>query len=85
MECLPFLSPYTSQTEEYAQQTNVARGSYRDDRIVRARPNGDCDVDGELECTDGGEHFRVCDQGGWVRMGSVAPGTTCRDGKIVAA
>ncbi|KAK4506888.1 hypothetical protein PRZ48_000621 [Zasmidium cellare] len=85
MECLPFLSPYNSQTEQYAQQENVAGGSYRDDRIVRARPDGDCDTDGALQCTDGGQQFMVCDHGGWVRMGSVAAGTTCSNGKIVAA
>lgn len=85
MECLPFLSPYNSQTQQYAQQGSVAGGSYRDDRIVRARPDGDCSVDGSLQCTDGGTQFEVCDQGGWVRMGAVAAGTTCTDGKIVAA
>lgn len=85
MECLPSLSPYNGQTEQYAQQGNVAKGSYRDDRIVRARPEGACDTDGSLQCTDGGQQFMVCDQGGWVQMGSVAAGTTCKDGKIVAA
>lgn len=100
MECLPFLSPYTDQTD--LQQSNSPRGSYRDDRYIRARPDGDCALNGSIQCTYGGYQFDVCDQGkpifldcyfqiranfvtgGWVQMGSVASGTVCRDGKIVA-
>lgn len=85
MMCLPYLSPYSNTTDEYGQQANVESGSYRDDRIVRARPDGDCDVDGSLQCTDGGTQFLVCDHGGWVRMGAVAAGTTCTGGTIVGA
>ncbi|CAK4033560.1 Hypothetical predicted protein [Lecanosticta acicola] len=85
MMCLPWLSKYTGGNAQYAQQAHVARGSYRDDRVVRARPDGDCGSDGALRCTDGGRAFEVCDQGGWVQMGSVAAGTTCSNGAIVAA
>lgn len=85
MECLPFYSPYTSSTKQYAQQANIPEGKNRDDRIVRARPDGDCDDNGSVSCTDGGQQFRVCDQGGWVRMGAVAEGTMCKDDRIVAA
>lgn len=61
MECLPFLSPYSGQTS--TQQSNSPAGSYRDDRYVRDRPDGDCDVDGSILCTYGGDQFDLCDQG----------------------
>lgn len=85
MECLPNAVPYFGASEEYAQQNKAPEGMYRDDRYVRARPDGDCERDGAVMCTDGGQGFSVCDQGGWVRMGSVAEGTVCRDGAIVEA
>jgi hypothetical protein len=85
MECLPFFSPHSSSREKYAQQNKAPQGYYRDDRCVRAKPDGDCDKDGSLMCTDGGKSYSVCDHGGWVRMGSVADGTVCRDGAIVRA
>lgn len=85
MMCLTSTSPYSAETDEYAQQALTPAGYYRDDRIVRERPDGDCDVDGAVLCTDGGQRFSVCDHGGWVRMGSVAEGTVCRDGRMVAA
>ncbi len=58
---------------------------HRDDRYVRARPDGDCDTDGSILCMSGGSEFAVCDNGGWVRMGAVAAGTACRGGVIVSA
>lgn len=85
MMCLTWLSRYTSETREHAQQALTPSGYYRDDRIVRERPDGDCDVDGSILCTDGGQQFDICDHGGWVRMGSVAEGTVCRNGRIVAS
>jgi hypothetical protein len=85
MECLPFLAPYSASSEQYAQQNKSPRGYYRDDRYVRARPDGDCDTDGSLMCTDSGKSYSVCDHGGWVRIGSVTDGTVCRDGAIVGA
>ena len=85
MECLPFLSPYSASSEQYAQQNKAPQGYYHDDRYVRERPDGDCDTDGSLMCTDGGQSYSVCDHGGWVRMGSVADGTVCRNGAIVGA
>lgn len=85
MMCLPYLSTYTSSNKQYAQQANVASGSYRDDRIVRTTPDGDCSQDGSLQCTGGGTTFDICDQGGWVQMGSVAAGTKCSNRAIVAA
>jgi hypothetical protein len=83
MECLPFLTPYSASNEEYAQQNKAQQGYYRDDRYVRARSDGDCEPDGAVICTDGGQGFSVCDLGGWVRMGNVAQGTTCQNGAIV--
>jgi hypothetical protein len=85
MECLPYLSPYSSQTSQHEQQATTPTGYYRDDRIVRARPDGDCNDDGSIQCTDGGQMFDMCDQGGWVEMGPVAPGTVCQNGQIVAS
>ena len=84
MECISFLSPYANETSQYAQQALTPAGYYRDDRIVRARPDGDCNDDGSLQCIDGGQQFELCDQGGWVEMGPVANGTTCSNGAIVA-
>lgn len=58
-------------------------GTYRDDTIVRARPLGACGLQGSVECLRDGKGWAMCDQGGWVDMGSVAAGTVCRDGHIV--
>lgn len=85
MKCITFLSPYANSTQQYAQQSMTPYGYYRDDRVVRARPDGDCSNDGSIQCTNGGDMFEVCDQGGWVNMGSVAAGTTCQNGQIVAS
>jgi hypothetical protein len=85
MGCLPFLIPYSGSTKQYAQQNKTPQGYYRDHRYVRARPDGDCDQNGSIKCTHGGQGFSVCDQGGWVDMGSVAEGTTCQNGAIVSA
>jgi hypothetical protein len=85
MECITFLSPYSSQTSRHPQQGLTPNGYFRDDRIVRARPDGDCDHNGSIKCTDNGAMFEVCDQGGWVNMGSVASGTTCSNGAIIAS
>lgn len=35
MECLPFLAPYSSSTDQYAQQNKAPQGYYRDDQYVR--------------------------------------------------
>lgn len=85
MECLPFLVPYSGAKAQYAQQNKAPQGFHRDDRYVRARADGDCARDGEIKCVDGGSGFMVCDQGGWVRMGSVAAGTVCRGERIEGA
>ncbi len=86
MECLPFLSPVSSAggTDQYGQQPGSPQGYYRNDRYVRARPNGSCSTDGALQC-NGVMGFWICDQGGWVDMGPLAAGTECSNGKIVAA
>lgn len=84
MMCLPFLSPQSSAVEYFGQMPGAPDGYFRDDRYVRARPDGSCDVDGALQCNGPGD-FWICDQGGWVDMGSVAEGTECVDGEIVAA
>jgi hypothetical protein len=85
MECLPYLTPYSASSEQYAQQNKSPQGYYRDDRYVRARPDGDCDRDSTFKCTNGGQSFSVCDQGGWVDMGRVVQGTECKDGAIVGS
>ena len=85
MECLSYLSPYSSDTQQYAQQGQTESGYYRDDRVVRARPDGDCSDEGSIQCTDGGQQFDMCDQGGWVEMGAVANGTMCENGEIVSS
>ena len=85
MECVSFLSPYSSGTGQHAQQNLTPDGYYRDDRVVRARPDGDCSNDGSIKCIDNGKMFEVCDQGGWVNMGPVANGITCQGGHIVAS
>lgn len=85
MECIPYLSPYSNDTQQYAQQATTPDGYYRDDRMVRARPDGDCSDEGAIQCTDDGQPFDICDQGGWVEMGYVANGTTCENGQIVAS
>lgn len=85
MMCFASLSPYSGQTDQYAQQALTPAGYYRDDRIIRDRPLGDCDADGALTCTDEGQGFAICDHGGLVDMGDVAQGTRCEDGRIIAS
>ncbi|KAI5370832.1 hypothetical protein Slin15195_G017050 [Septoria linicola] len=65
MECLPMLAPSPASSGNTSQQDSTPDGQYRDDRYVRARPEGDCAVDGSLQCTYGGEQFSICDHGGW--------------------
>lgn len=83
MECITFLSPNSGGTSQHGQQGLTPQGYHRDDRVVRARPDGDCSQNGAIKCTQNGQMFEVCDQGGWVNMGSVAAGTRCENGKIV--
>lgn len=83
--CVPNLSPYSSQTDQYAQQADAPSGYYRDDRIAAAQPYGACSDEGSIECSDGGSQFLICDNGAWVLMGDVAAGTMCEDGQIVAS
>ena len=85
MQCVPFLSPYSSDTNQYAQQANAASGYYRDDKYARSQSDGTCSEEGALQCESGGSDFWMCDQGAWIDMGSVAAGTTCEDGQIVAS
>ncbi|KAK5110225.1 hypothetical protein LTR62_006221 [Meristemomyces frigidus] len=87
MQCLPSLSRYgeSDGSAQYAQQAQTPGGYYRDDKIVRARPDGSCSTEGAIQCTDGGSTFDLCDQGGWVEMGPVAAGTTCENGGIVSS
>ena len=85
MSCITFVSPYSSSTQQYAQQAQTQQGHYRDDRMVRSRPDGDCSPDGSVQCTNGGQGFEVCDQGGWVDMGMVAQGTMCSNAQIVSS
>jgi hypothetical protein len=84
-ECLPSLSLYTALNNGYTQQSNSPDGSYRDDRYVRSSALGRCTTHGDIRCVSEGKAFEVCDNGGWVSMGSVAPGTSCVDGEIVPA
>lgn len=82
MQCITFLSPSGSSSQQ-GQQGSTPQGYYRNDRVVRARPDGDCSQNGAIKCTQGGQMFEVCDQGGWVDMGQVAAGTRCENGQIV--
>lgn len=83
--CIPVLSPYSAATQQYAQQADTTSGYYRDDRIGASQPEGSCTSDGSIECTNSGSQFLMCDNGGWVDMGSVASGTICENGEIVAS
>lgn len=86
MMCLPLKRAANSTETDHpgAYGPRASNGTaVRDDRYVRARPDGDCAVEGALRCTDGGGGFGVCVQGGWVDGGAVAGGTECRDGGIV--
>ncbi|CAK1354788.1 unnamed protein product [Cercospora beticola] len=85
MECLPMLAPHANSVPLQEQQGSTPVGQYRDDRYVAARPEGPCDVNGSLKCTDNGRLFSVCDTGGWISMGPVAYGTVCSDGMIIAS
>ena len=66
---------------------DVAAGTYCDltQNQIRTDNEGDCKIDGELVCEDDGKSFLRCDQGGLIDFGSVAAGTKCMDGMIVAA
>lgn len=84
MECLPRVSAYSEDTWQYAQQSSSPDGYYRNDEIIRARPDGACGEEGSFQCSNDGLSLSVCDHGGWVNMGPVASGTVCIDGEIVA-
>lgn len=62
----------------------VAEGTICVNGVIGRANSGPCDQDGALICGDGGNTFFLCDHGGLVDMGSVAGGTTCVDGAIVA-
>ncbi|KAG6986654.1 hypothetical protein G7Y79_00074g098510 [Physcia stellaris] len=66
---------------------DVAPGTYCDaaENRIRADNEGNCSPDGSLQCGSDGSTFMVCDQGGLINFGSVAPGTKCENGAIVAA
>ncbi|GAB7357482.1 hypothetical protein MBLNU459_g0018t1 [Dothideomycetes sp. NU459] len=83
--CVPNLSPYSAATAQYAQQADAPSGYYRDDRIGRSQPEGACASAGAVKCTNSGSQFQICDDGGWVDMGSVPSGTICANGAIVAS
>jgi hypothetical protein len=51
-------------------------------KLVVASAAGPCSTDGALMCTNEGKTFLICSNGQWVNVGSVAPGTLCRDGAI---
>jgi len=85
MACFPNLSPYSSQTNQYAQQADTPSGFYRDDRYARAQPYGPCSGEGSIQCTSGGSQFMMCDHGGWILMGAVPDGTTCQNGGFVSS
>lgn len=54
--------------------------------IILADNSGPCDSPaGTWLCRDGGMSFSSCSNGYWINMGSVAAGTVCRDGAIVAS
>ena len=52
-------------------------------QIVRQN-NGSCSPNGQISCK-GESAFYICDQGGLVDMGPVAPGTACLNGQIQRA
>lgn len=81
MMCLPNLKPASNGQ---GQQPGAPPGYYRYDQYVRARPFGSCSPDGSIGCRNNGASWMLCDHGGWVDMGSVATGTTCVNGAIVA-
>lgn len=64
----------------------VAAGTYcdLDEMRIRADNDGNCQPDGQLFCGPSGNTFFICDQGGLIDFGSVAAGTTCANGTIVA-
>jgi hypothetical protein len=60
---------------------SVAAGmTCMDGQIIRQNA-GPCTPNGQLLC-NGENAFYLCDQGGLVDMGPVAPGTACRNGVI---
>ncbi|KAI9690989.1 MAG: hypothetical protein M1822_008609 [Bathelium mastoideum] len=92
MACLPNLSPYDSASSMYLSvplsesgTSAVPRGQYRDDRYVLSEQYGDCGNEGTLQCYGKGNGFYMCDQGGLIDMGAVAPGTNCENGAIIAS
>lgn len=46
--------------------------------------NGVCTGTG-MKCSEDGGSFYICGSGQWISMGLVAPGTVCKNGKIVVA
>ncbi|OAL28840.1 hypothetical protein AYO22_02705 [Fonsecaea multimorphosa] len=73
-----------SSTTTYVYMGSVALGmTCVNGQIIREN-DGPCTPNGALSC-NGDRAFYLCDQGGLIDMGPVAPGTICQDGGIVAA
>jgi len=98
MMCLPAVEP---NDPGFGQQPGAPLGFHRGDSYVpagsinnamspggdinNATPGGACSPDGALGCYNDSNSFTLCNYGHWVNMGSVAAGTKCMDGGIIAA
>jgi hypothetical protein len=82
MACIPALAPLP---DGIGQMAGVPLGDVREDQYGAARPLGSCSPDGSIECLRDGTGWAMCDYGGWIDMGDVAPGTQCVNGDFVSS
>ncbi|KAK5210810.1 hypothetical protein LTR47_001531 [Exophiala xenobiotica] len=72
----------SSTTTTYIYMGSVAAGMQCvGDGTIERQNAGPCTPSGSIFC-NGTNAFYMCDQGGLIDMGPVAPGTACRDGVI---
>ena len=65
----------------YIFMGSVAAGMQCSNGQIIRQNSGSCPTDGAIVC-NGANAFYICDHGGLISMGPVAPGTTCVDGAI---
>jgi hypothetical protein len=63
---------------------SVAAGMQCVNGAIIIQNDGPCTPNGQIFCK-GNSSFYMCDQGGLINMGPVAPGTVCQNGVVVAA
>ncbi|KAL2044209.1 hypothetical protein N7G274_002914 [Stereocaulon virgatum] len=77
--------PGAGNSTTYYPMGSVANGTVCRDGAIERASDGKCTPNGTLSCSQNGQVFFLCDEGGLINMGSIAPGTRCMQGQIVVS